>query len=110
MPDKFKAIVIDNQSEKFSREIKELDVSFLDQGEVLVKVDYSDLNYKDALILNDGGKLVRDFPRIPGIDFSGKVLESSASEFKKDEARYEAFAKAAKESCPDAEKWIKRLK
>ena len=85
MPDKFKAIVIDNQSEKFSREIKELDVSFLDQGEVLVKVDYSDLNYKDALILNDGGKLVRDFPRIPGIDFSGKVVESSASEFKKDE-------------------------
>ena len=78
MPDKFKAIVIDNQSEKFSREIKELDVSFLDQGEVLVKVDYSDLNYKDALILNDGGKLVRDFPRIPGIDFSGKVVESSA--------------------------------
>ena len=85
MPDKFKAIVLDNQSEKFSREIKELDVSFLDQGEVLVKVDYSDLNYKDALILNDGGKLVRDFPRIPGIDFSGKVVESSASEFKKDE-------------------------
>ena len=85
MSDKFKAIVIDNQSEKFSREIKELDVSFLDQSEVLVKVDYSDLNYKDALILNDGGKLVRDFPRIPGIDFSGKVVESSASEFKKDE-------------------------
>ena len=86
MPDKFKAIVIDNQSEKFSREIKELDKSFLDQGDVLVKVDYSDLNYKDALILHDGGKLVRDFPRIPGIDFSGKVLESNASEFKKDDA------------------------
>tara|TARA_B100000401_G_scaffold256049_1_gene174015 strand:- start:197 stop:1198 length:1002 start_codon:yes stop_codon:yes gene_type:complete len=85
MPDKFKAIVIDNQSEKFSREIKELDKSFLDQGDVLVKVDYSDLNYKDALILHDGGKLVRDFPRIPGIDFSGKVLESNASEFKKDD-------------------------
>lgn len=85
MSDKFKAIVIDNQSEKFSREIKELDVSFLDQGEVLVKVDYSDLNYKDALILNDGGKLVRDFPRIPGIDFSGTVIESQDEEFKKDD-------------------------
>tara|TARA_B100001540_G_C15786629_1_gene633516 strand:+ start:117 stop:1118 length:1002 start_codon:yes stop_codon:yes gene_type:complete len=85
MSDKFKAIVIDNQSENFSREIKELDSSFLDQGDVLVKVDYSDLNYKDALILNDGGKLVRDFPRIPGIDFSGKVLESNVSEFKKDD-------------------------
>jgi len=85
MSDKFKAIVIDNQSENFSREIKELDSSFLNQGDVLVKVDYSDLNYKDALILNDGGKLVRDFPRIPGIDFSGKVLESNVSEFKKDD-------------------------
>lgn len=85
MPDKFKAIVIDQQSEKFTREIKELDVSFLDQGDVLVKVDYSDLNYKDALILNDGGKIVRDFPRIPGIDFSGKVLESNDNEFKKDD-------------------------
>ena len=85
MPDKFKAIVIDQQSEKFTREIKELDVSFLDQGDILVKVDYSDLNYKDALILNDGGKIVRDFPRIPGIDFSGKVLESNDNEFKKDD-------------------------
>ena len=85
MADKFKAIVIDNKSEKFTRDIKELDINFLDQGDVLVKVDYSDLNYKDALILNDGGKLVRDFPRIPGIDFSGKVLESNAEEFKKDE-------------------------
>ena len=85
MSNKFKAIVIDQKSEKFSREIKELETNFLDQGDVLVKVDYSDLNYKDALILNDGGKLVRDFPRIPGIDFSGKVLESNAEEFKKDE-------------------------
>ncbi len=85
MSDKFKAIVINQKDEKFSREIKELDSGFLDQGDVLVKVDYSDLNYKDALILNDGGKLVRDFPRIPGIDFSGKVLESNANEFKKDD-------------------------
>ena len=85
MSNKFKAIVIDQKSEKFSREIKELDSSFLDQGDILVKVDYTDLNYKDALILNDGGKLVRDFPRIPGIDFSGKVLESNDDEFKKDD-------------------------
>jgi len=85
MSNKFKAIVIDQKSEKFSREIKELESNFLDQGDVLVKVDYSDLNYKDALILNDGGKLVRDFPRIPGIDFSGKVLESNTDEFKKDD-------------------------
>ena len=82
MSNKFKAIVVDQKSEKFSREIKELDTSFLDQGDVLVKVDYSDLNFKDALILNNGGKLVKEFPRIPGIDFSGKVVESNADNFK----------------------------
>ena len=82
MTDKFKALVINQEGENFSREIKELDLSFLNEGEVLVKVDYSDLNYKDSLILNDGGKLVRDFPRIPGIDLAGKVVESSADEFK----------------------------
>ncbi len=56
MSDKFKAIVIDNQNEKFTREIKEIDKTQLKDGNVLVKVDYSSLNYKDALILNDGGR------------------------------------------------------
>ena len=85
MADKFKAIVINQEDESFKREIKELDLDFLDQGEVLIKVDFSDLNFKDALILNDGGKLVKDFPRIPGIDLSGKVLESTSEEFTKDD-------------------------
>tara|TARA_B100001758_G_scaffold98326_1_gene84046 strand:+ start:249 stop:1247 length:999 start_codon:yes stop_codon:yes gene_type:complete len=81
MSDKFKAIIINQDGEKFSREIKEVDKNFL-EGDVLVKVDYSDLNFKDALILNNGGKLVKEFPRIPGIDFSGKVVESNADNFK----------------------------
>ena len=72
---------INQDGEKFSREIKEVDKNFL-EGDVLVKVDYSDLNFKDALILNNGGKLVKEFPRIPGIDFSGKVVESNADNFK----------------------------
>ncbi len=84
MSDKFKAIVIDQQGENFSREIKEVDKKIL-EGEVLVKVDYSGLNYKDALILKDGGKLVKEFPRIPGVDFSGKVIESSSDNFKRDD-------------------------
>ena len=85
MPNKFKAIVIDNKNEKFSRDIKELNTSDLKDGNVLVKVDYSSLNYKDALILNNGGKIVRKFPFVPGIDFSGKVIESEDSKFKKDD-------------------------
>ena len=53
MSQKFKAVVIDNQNEKFTREIKEIDTSHLKDGNVLVKIDYSSLNYKDALILNN---------------------------------------------------------
>ena len=82
MPDKFKALVINQEGQNFTREVKELDLSFLNEGEVLVKVDYSDLNFKDAMILKNGGKLVKEYPRIPGIDFSGTVEESNDTEFK----------------------------
>ena len=82
MIDKFKAIVLNQSGDKFSREIKTLDKSFFKNGDVLVKVDYSGLNYKDALILKNGGKLVKEYPHIPGIDFSGKVVESDSTDFK----------------------------
>ena len=82
---KFKAVVINNQNEKFTRDIKEIDSSHLKDGNVLIKIDYSSLNYKDALILKDGGKIVRKFPFVPGIDFSGKVVESGDDKFKKDD-------------------------
>ena len=82
MSEKFKAIVLDLAGEQFSREIKILDKSFFKSGDVLVKVDYSGLNYKDALILKNGGKLVKEYPHIPGIDFSGRVIESSSVDFK----------------------------
>lgn len=82
MSDKFKAIVLNKSGNKFSREIKTLDKSFFKDGDVLVKVDYSSLNYKDALILNNGGELVKEYPHIPGVDFSGQVVESDSSDFK----------------------------
>ena len=85
MSEKFKAIIIDNQNEKFSRGVKEISLDDLKDGNVLVKIDFSSLNYKDALILNNGGKIVRKFPFVPGIDFSGKVVESQDSKFKKDD-------------------------
>ena len=118
MPNTFKAIVIDNQNENFSREVKEIDKNFLGDGEVLVKVDYSDLNFKDAMILKNGGKLVKEYPRIPGIDFSGTVSESKDEEFKEGDkviltgcrvgelfhGGYSQFAKVKKDfiiKCPD---------
>ena len=82
MSDKFKAIVLNQSGEKFTREIKTLDKSFFKAGDTLIKVDYSGLNYKDALILNNGAKLVKEYPHIPGIDFSGKVIESDNPAFK----------------------------
>ena len=118
MPEKFKAIIIDNQNEKFTRQVKELDTNFLKDGEVLVKIEYSDLNFKDAMILKDGGKLVKEYPRIPGIDFSGIVSESNDGEFKEGDkviltgcrvgelyhGGYSQFARVKKDflvKCPD---------
>ena len=82
MSKNFRAIVINNQNDNFTREVKDLNIDFLKEGEVLVKIDYSDLNFKDAMILKNGGMLVKEYPRIPGIDFSGSVQESNTPEFK----------------------------
>ena len=82
MSDQFKAIVLNQEGENFSREVKSLDKSFLKHGDVTVKVDYSDLNFKDGMILKNGGRLVKEYPHIPGIDFSGTVIESDNSKFK----------------------------
>ncbi len=82
MSENFKALVINQEGENFTREIKELNKSFLKHGDVLIKVDYSGLNFKDALILKNGARLVKEFPHIPGIDFSGTVAESQNDKFK----------------------------
>jgi len=79
--DQFKALIINQEGESFTREIKSIDKSFLKHGDVTIKVDYSDLNFKDGMILKNGGRLVKEFPHIPGIDFSGTVLESENSKF-----------------------------
>ena len=82
MSENFKALIVNQEGENFTREVKSIDKSFLKHGDVTVKVDYSDLNYKDGMILKNGGRLVKEFPHIPGIDFSGTVLESENQKFK----------------------------
>ena len=82
MSDQFKALILNQEGENFSLDVKSIDKSFLKHGDVTVKVDYSDLNFKDGMILKNGGRLVKEFPHIPGIDFSGKVIESENSKFK----------------------------
>jgi alcohol dehydrogenase/acrylyl-CoA reductase (NADPH) len=80
--DQFKALIINQEGDNFSREVKSIDKSFLKHGDVTIKVDYSDLNFKDGMILKNGGRLVKEFPHIPGIDFSGTVIESENTKFK----------------------------
>ena len=81
MSNQFKALILDQNGEEFTREVKSIDQNFLKHGDVTIKVEYSGLNYKDALILKNGARLVKEFPHIPGIDFSGTVEESSNEKF-----------------------------
>jgi len=78
-----KAIQVDkNDDGKTSAALVELDPSSLPDGDVTVAVDYSTLNYKDGLVLSGLGGLVRQYPHVPGIDFSGSVIESQNDTFK----------------------------
>lgn len=79
----FKAMVVTETSEKtFTREIKEKSIDELPQGEVLVKVHYSSLNYKDALSATGNKGVTRNYPHTPGIDAAGVVEESTADDIK----------------------------
>ena len=74
----FKAVLM-NQTEDRQpvMTIENLEDSFLSaDGEVIVRVRYAGLNYKDGLCLNGQGGLIREFPRIPGVEFAGEVLKS----------------------------------
>ncbi|MFO1129531.1 MAG: MDR family oxidoreductase [Rhodospirillales bacterium] len=80
--DRFRAIVLKESDGKVTPAIETLAVDDLPQGDVLVRVEYSDLNYKDGLVLGGLGRLVRTYPHVPGIDFAGVVDASSSDRFK----------------------------
>lgn len=78
----FPALVLSEADGKVSGEIKTLSDSDLPEGDVTVRVEYSDLNYKDGLVLNGLGGLVRNYPHVPGIDFSGTVEASNHARYR----------------------------
>ena len=78
----FTALVLDEAEGKVSSAIKQLEDESLPQGDVTVSVMYSDLNYKDGMVLNGIGRLVRQYPHVPGIDFAGVVESSESPRFK----------------------------
>ena len=78
----FKGLLLEESGGKVSSKITTLEESALPPGDVLVDVAYSTLNYKDGMVLNGLGRLVRNYPHVPGIDFAGTVAESSSPDFK----------------------------
>ncbi|GAC1399499.1 MAG: acryloyl-CoA reductase [Ktedonobacteraceae bacterium] len=78
----FKAFVVNKTSDTFTAGLQNLALTDLPAGEVLVKVVYSSVNYKDGLASVPDGKIVRRYPFVPGIDLSGTVVESSDDRFK----------------------------
>ena len=78
----FRGLVLNEAGGKVEARIEELAEEALPPGEVLVKVEYSTLNYKDGMILQGIGRLVRNYPHVPGIDFAGTVERSDSPQFK----------------------------
>lgn len=78
----FSALVINKRDGRTVASIEQLDESQLPEGEVLVAVEYSSLNYKDGLAITGKGKIIKDFPMVPGVDLSGTVISRhSAPDF-----------------------------
>ena len=81
--DQFNCLLLESEDGKsVTHSIHTLDNDRLPEGDVTVAVKYSTLNYKDGMIINGLGRLVRDYPHIPGIDFCGVVESSDSPDYK----------------------------
>ena len=78
MGERFRGLVLEEAEGGVAASVKELEEGDLPDGEVTIAVEYSDLNYKDGMILKGIGRLVRSYPHVPGIDLAGRVTSSSA--------------------------------
>ncbi|TXI39505.1 MAG: acryloyl-CoA reductase [Mycobacterium sp.] len=79
--DSFKALLARQDGDQITAAIETLEPTQLGDGDVTIRVAYSSVNYKDALALTPRGGVVREYPVVPGIDLTGKVIESSSPEF-----------------------------
>ena len=77
----FKAIHITKTDDQYTAALTDLDEQALPEGDVTVAVEYSTLNYKDALAITNKAPVVRRFPMVPGIDFAGTVVDSADERF-----------------------------
>jgi putative YhdH/YhfP family quinone oxidoreductase len=79
--DSFKAIVVKEQEDQVTYGVEQVGEGRLSDGDVLIKVAYSSINYKDMLAVQKKGGVIRNYPMIPGIDLSGTVVQSADSRF-----------------------------
>jgi acrylyl-CoA reductase (NADPH) len=86
LKDTFKALIVDQKDGEIQASLREVTRDELPEGDVLVSVAYSTLNYKDGLAVTGQGKVVRKYPMVPGIDFAGTVVESASSAFEPGDA------------------------
>lgn len=83
MPDDtFRALVLDQPPEEGSVSVRDVSPAELPDGNVLVRVEYSDVNYKDGLAVTGKGKVIRSYPMVPGVDLAGTVEESSSERYR----------------------------
>src|SRR5258708_15929202 len=82
MSQAFRAFVVNKTEKEFTARVQELTRADLPPGEVLIRVAYSGVNYKDALACIPDGKIVRSYPFVPGVDLSGAVVESQHALFR----------------------------
>jgi acrylyl-CoA reductase (NADPH) len=73
----YRAIVVDKTADGVSVELTELEESGLPEGDVTIQVEWSSVNYKDGLATSATGRVIRDYPMVPGVDLAGTVRESS---------------------------------
>ena len=78
----FKALLVEEDNGTYTNKVVERSIDDLPDGDLLVKVSYSSLNYKDALSASGNPGVTRNFPHTPGIDAVGEVSQSSSSNFK----------------------------
>ena len=81
MSEKFRALMIEKEEDTQTVKMDDIEDNDLMEGNVLVNVTHSTLNYKDGLAITGASPVVRSFPMIPGIDFSGIVLSSEDNKF-----------------------------
>jgi len=80
--EKFKALLLTRENGVVEHSIRQLSINDLPEGDVLVAVKYSSLNYKDCLAVAGRGNIVRQYPMVPGVDLTGEVLSSESPDFK----------------------------